>query len=955
MSTGKKIQRILRVFLVFFLLICLRIWHLGVIQREERLQEAEKPQQKTLLIRADRGVIVDRFGIPLAVNRISYNAAIYYAQIAEIPRISWQTGPDRKQVKIFLRKEYIQSLSKILASTLQLNVDRIEDLIHSKAALFPHVPYIIKASLSESEYYQLRMLEKDWPGISAEIAQLRHYPLGKTGSAIIGTMGAINPKEYARIAQEMSELQAASDYFEQEDQDRLKELKEKAYAIHDLIGKTGIEAQHEEALRGVWGKKTFEVDQKGRFIREISRKEPISGKQITLSLSSELQEFAEKLLRLDERTRDGRSRGYDPADKTRKIQKQPWIKGGAIVAMDPNTGEVIAMASHPRFDPNDFIYTKDSIFNVGKTSQMNRWLENSSFIGSLWDGIEVLERERSTEEIQAISWDFFLETLFDKDKPIYKFFEKMNVGKAVQIQEDYEAMLYFHREGLKVPIEIQKRLDALFLPKEDLPFAVDLARTVVYAPAFTDALLVQIGSMPIAQYRTLCQTFLKTERAARIKAKEAFRNNEFKQWRALHEKMFLEEKRKEEKEKKSYARPFIDYLDKKENELFQTFWEENKFLQLASPEMPEDLIRTFRSFSELTRPLLGNYKTLRHRSHQTEQDMAASFYPVGGYGFNRSYAFQSGVPPGSVFKLVTAYEALFQNIAFQMLDETSQKGVGKTLGGQLYPRYYKGGRLPKSASRNMGKIDLTTAIERSSNPYFAILAGDYFHDPEDLLKAAKLFGYGQKTGIDLPHENKGNVPNDLKINRTGLYSTSIGQHTLLTTPLQTAAMLTSIANGGLFLKPTIVKKITDHTMAQEHELCMQSIREIPMDAKIQRTLLEAMDLVVSGVKGSARPSAIRGLLAHPNILREYIDLKHHMVAKTGTAEIMGKLSYNPSSSPQIYKYTWFAAASFAEPHYQSPELVVVVFLRYGDSGKELAPLASQMIYKWREILKNSSK
>src|SRR3990167_9073245 len=106
MSTGKKIQRILRVFLVFFLLICLRIWHLGVI--------------------------VDRFGIPLAVNRISYNAAIYYAQIAEIPRISWQTGPDRKQVKIFLRKEYIQSLSKILASTLQLNVDRIEDLIHSK-------------------------------------------------------------------------------------------------------------------------------------------------------------------------------------------------------------------------------------------------------------------------------------------------------------------------------------------------------------------------------------------------------------------------------------------------------------------------------------------------------------------------------------------------------------------------------------------------------------------------------------------------------------------------------------------------------------------------------------------------------------------------------------------------------------------------------------------------------
>ena len=177
MNTSRKIQRVLTIFFIFFLAILLRVWHLGVIQREDRLIEALKPQQRTILLRADRGKILDRFRIPMALNRISYNAAIYYAQIAEVPRTSWGKDENGKQVRIFPRKEYIRKLSVTLAKRLQLDADRVEDLIHSKAALFPHVPYIIKASLTEKEHYHLRMLEKDWPGIYAEIAQVRHYPM----------------------------------------------------------------------------------------------------------------------------------------------------------------------------------------------------------------------------------------------------------------------------------------------------------------------------------------------------------------------------------------------------------------------------------------------------------------------------------------------------------------------------------------------------------------------------------------------------------------------------------------------------------------------------------------------------------------------------------------------------------------------------------------------------------
>ncbi len=994
MSTASKTYRVLALILFAFLAIGLRVWHLEVIQREERLLEAQKPQQRTILVRADRGTICDRFHIPMALNRICYNAAIYYGQIAQIPTVQWKADEAGKQVKCYARKEYIRELAEILAKTLCLDAGRLEDLIHSKAALFPHVPFIIKSSLSEEEHYRLRMLERDWLGVHAEIGSTRFYPLGKTGCDLIGTMGAISQREYAAIAQEMSELQAALDVNGLEESQRLAELKEKAYAINDLIGKTGIEGQCEEALRGFFGKKTFEVDQKGRFLREIAGRDAIPGKQVLLSISAELQQFAESLLAQDEKTRDGRSWGVDATDQTRKALKQPWIKGGAIVALDPKTGEVLALASHPRFDPNDFISSAHSLFRDGKSRQVNRWLENEWFIAAVWDGREVLTRERLKhfqEENQLLSWEVYLDLVLPPDGPLRNFFRRMDdVKGAIQLQEDYEAMLYFERAALPVPPEIQRRLDAISLSPQDKLFAVDLCRTAVYAPAFTDALIAQFGSMKMGAYRSLCQQFQKQEVEARQKAQEAFHQNEFRQWRESHQKEFLAEKRKREKEQKTYARPYIDYLDKKEQELFAAYWEEKRFEQTGLPGVPEELLRTFRSYAQLNRPLLGKYKMLRNRKkEQTEKDLAAAFYPIGGFGFSRSFAFQAGVPQGSIFKLVTAYEGLRQGKSLTIIDELSQQGVAYSPNRTLYPRFYKGGRLPRSAATQIGKIDLLGAIEQTSNPYFSLLAGECFEHPEDLAQAARLFGFGEKTGIELLGEKRGKVPTDLNANRTGLYSTAIGQHTLLVTPLQTAMMLSAIANGGKLLKPQLVKgaiglspdrqplgafAATSYLAKEElqalgipfplftalqhrsplsetAELEIEMKRGIPLTPQMRATLIEGMNRTVWGAKGSARPGAIKGLLSNPLWMRDYLALQHQMIGKTSTAEIVCNLSMNPSSAPQVYKYIWFGSIAFSDTHHADPELVVVVFLRFGDAGKEAAPLAAQMIHKWREIKK----
>lgn len=989
MEISSKIRWVLTLFLVAFSALFLRVWQLSVVEREAKLLEAQKPQHRTLLNRSARGTISDRFHIPMALNRISYNAAIYYSQITEVPTIEWRDG-----TKVHARKEYIRNLAETLGKTLQLDPDHVEDLICSKAALFPHVPFIIKTSLTEEEHYRLKMLEKDWPGICAEINSIRHYPMGKTGCHLLGTIGAINQKEYSAIAQELTTLSLEADLFECSDPKRFQELKEKAYSIDDFIGKSGIEAQFEQELRGFFGKQVFEVDQKGRFVREIMRKEAVAGKEVVLSISSELQLFAEQLLIQNETLRDERSFYYDPKDKKRKIQKQPWIKGGAIVAIDPQNGEVLALASHPRFDPNDFVLKTRSVFNEEKAKEVDRWLGTEKFAALVWDGLDVLKREGTKsfqEESTPLSWDFYLDQILSLESPLRTFFSRVDTVRGViQFQEDMEAMLYFAKTGAAVPAEVQKRVDAISLSQQDKLFAADLCRIAVYAPAFTDELIQKVGNMKISEYRALCQSFFRREAEMKKQAQEIFRKTDFKEWRKRNQKEFLAEKRKQEKQMRTYARPFLDYLEKKEKGLFSQYWEKEKWAVLATEEMPEELIRTFRSFVQMKRPLLGKYKNLRNpNKEQTEKDLASAFLPIGGFGFLRSYAYESSVPQGSIFKLVTAYEALRQGKQLTLVDEWSAEGVGYGLNGALYPRFYKGGRLPRSANPNLGKIDLLAAIERTSNPYFSILAGDFFNDPEDLCEAARSFGFGEKTGLELPMEKRGNIPKDLKENRTGLYSTAIGQHTLLTTPLQTACMLGTIANGGKLFKPKLVKEIgglspdrhplkpfAAASYLAKEELKMLGIpfplftasqlsdstldqgerpteirRIVPMDEKIRSTLIEAMDRVVTGVKGNARASSIRSLLMNPFYMRDYLELQHQMIGKTGTAEIVCNLSINPSSTPQMYKYIWFGGICFKDAKKIEPELVVVVFLRFGDWGKEAGPLAAQMVHKWREIKK----
>lgn len=1056
---NKKISLLSKIILIVFCIISFKIWHLGTIQKEKKIKESIIPQRRTIIQKANRGVISDRIDVPLAINRIKYNATIYYSHIRQLPYIKYEKDQSGKKIKKYVRREYIKNLSNLLGKELNLDPERIEDMIHSKASLLPHIPFVLKENIDEQKYYKLRMLQRDWPGLHVEISQERYYPLKEIGSSILGFMGKISQREYFNIVNEIDELQNLLENFDEKEntkyqtseeiENRLSELKKLAYSATDLVGKASIEKFYDESLKGFHEKKTFAVDITGNFLKEIEGyNKPQNGKKLNLTISSELQAFAEKLLIQDEKNREGHSKVYDSINKESIKLKQPWIKGGTIIAMDPNTGEILACASFPRFDPNDFIPSFNNSITEKKQRNINKWIETNSHIGNIFDGKEKLTKEifskEFIEEEKELTYDTYLDLILPNESQIKKSLEKIHdIKTAIQLQENVQSLLYFSKapdiktlfdaifsnndplnlsENLKEDLAfinpIQKKVISLLSnisDNTDKIFTVDLCRMMVFNAAFADELIQKVGYLSLSDYWNLTKSIQRIKAKLKPQIKLLFHKLSFTKWRELNEKTFLLAKRLEEVEKKTYTHPYIDLLDEEENKQFLEFWDNNSAIFITyllqetmydSGLMPyfnlikdtnkesisHDLnylkkelknldglstfsfIKTVRSFNELDRPLLFNYpKIKKTKNVKLEKNLAASFYPQNGFGYARSYAVSNSSPPGSIFKLLIAYTALKERYEYLMQNNQSLKSlnpfsmiddyywdsnikkggglvVGKTIDGKPIPRHYKNGRLPKSAHTGIGKIDLTNAIEKSSNPYFSILAGDFVSDPSKLISNAKDFNFGSTTGVEILGEIKGNIPDDIIFNKTSLYSFAIGQHSLIVTPMQTAIMLSAIANKGKILKPKLLK-------TNEIEIK----QEIFMPPEIRHMILDGLDKVVSSSEGNARAEIISKLKHNPKLLEEYKNSYHQFIGKTSTAEFLYNPNINPSSKPIKYKNIWFGAISFEKPKenepkkqiWEKPELVVVVELNFGSSGKDAAPLAFQIVQKYRELKENN--
>jgi len=166
---------------------------------------------------------------------------------------------------------------------------------------------VIRNRLSDEEVARFAARQYLFPGVEIKARLYRDYPFGETTSHLIGYIGRINDTEVNQL----------------EDDDLTAN-----YRGSDYIGKTGLEQSYESDLHGSTGIDQVEVDAGGRAVRLLSRTPPVSGNTLVLSIDAKLQEIAEKSF--------GTYRG-------------------ALVAIDPNNGEVLAFVSKPGYDPNPFI------------------------------------------------------------------------------------------------------------------------------------------------------------------------------------------------------------------------------------------------------------------------------------------------------------------------------------------------------------------------------------------------------------------------------------------------------------------------------------------------------------------------------------------------------------------------------------------------------------------------
>jgi penicillin-binding protein 2 len=181
---------------------------------------------------------------------------------------------------------------------------KAEDILQKLEQKGYNSPDLVRVSGAISPKLVTRIAERSYelPGVQVDPQAVRYYPNGDVAGHILGYTGEIAEGE-------------------------LEELKPKGYRLGDVIGKSGVEAAFESKLRGTWGGQQVEVDAWGKVIRVLGQKPPKPGSSVHLTIDLELQKVAEAAL--------GNAQG-------------------AIVAINPNNGEVLAMASRPNFDPNVF-------------------------------------------------------------------------------------------------------------------------------------------------------------------------------------------------------------------------------------------------------------------------------------------------------------------------------------------------------------------------------------------------------------------------------------------------------------------------------------------------------------------------------------------------------------------------------------------------------------------------
>jgi len=325
-ATLVRIKILATLVAIMLSVLTVRLLFLQVIKGDSFKMMAEENRIRAINITAPRGKIYDRNHGLLINNRLAMALTI--------------------MPKSFKNKRLLKRLSKLLG----MPVNEIDKQISSKRSN-PLKPKVVKRDISNELVAYIKEHQDKFPGIEIISEPIRDYPNKNLAAHVLGYLGEISDKEI-----ELS--------------------KNKDYDLGDLIGKSGVEKEYENILRGSKGIEYIEVDAANRPIRTIKREEPDPGNNLILTIDKKIQASAESAL--------------TNAIEHAKKGKFKHAAAGAIVVMDPNNGEILAMASRPSYDPEIFIggisnkqwndlNSKSSLYPLNNRALMSSYPTGSTF------------------------------------------------------------------------------------------------------------------------------------------------------------------------------------------------------------------------------------------------------------------------------------------------------------------------------------------------------------------------------------------------------------------------------------------------------------------------------------------------------------------------------------------------------------------------------------------------
>ena len=314
---------------------------------------------------------------------------------------------NRASFDLYLMSEDMPDVEEVtgrLAKILQMSPEEMGQRLSQREAL-PSQPLLLRKGVDERTVMAIEEQKIDLPGVNLQVRPVRAYPAGGRAATLLGYVSEVNH----------AQLQS-------------KEFQD--FRPGETMGQAGIERRYDAFIRGIDGGEQIEVDARGKVTRLVQRVEPRSGFNLYLTIDKRIQRIAEESF---------------------------GGKSGALVAMNPSTGEILAMVSKPSYDPNQFSQRMTpeqwrTLVSDPKHPMQNRGLQGQYAPGSIFKLVTAL----AALEKRAITPDttFSCNGLFSLGSHVFHDWKKGGHG-TLNLRQGIanSCNIYFYNTALKTGIE----------------------------------------------------------------------------------------------------------------------------------------------------------------------------------------------------------------------------------------------------------------------------------------------------------------------------------------------------------------------------------------------------------------------------------------------------------------------------------------------------------------------